>query len=349
MSRNDAFILTLAYPETVVAHPEEWYTMFLRFLGVGNKNYVRAGHAALVLIKKETGALEYYDFGRYITALSYGRVRSQKTDFELKVPLKAEIENDTILNLNTILEFFATQPKFTHGEGYLHASVCKVISYNLARTFIDNIQSKGFVRYAAFIKDASNCARFVTDVLIESTTNTKIKKQLIKSKWFTPSTIGNVVIADTENCVYKISELGEFHKFNSTIKKENIRLFLDQLKAYNPSLVGSLQPKDNTIKSNDAQWLSGTGSGAWFEIYDLNSKIEYRFRRISCYGTIDCDGIYRIDKEGFDINLDYQFQHHSNCLCFYIEQDSIQYRFDFVKEFKKKGEFCHLDRVKNER
>tara|TARA_R110002049_G_scaffold277284_1_gene455744 strand:+ start:175 stop:1182 length:1008 start_codon:yes stop_codon:yes gene_type:complete len=331
MSKNDAFILTLAYPETVVAHPEEWYPKFLRFFGVGNKNYVRAGHAALVLIKKETGALEYYDFGRYITALSYGRVRSQKTDFELQVPLKAEIENDTILNLNTILEFFATQPKFTHGEGHLYASICKVVNYNLARTFIDTLQSKGFVRYAAFIKDASNCARFVTDTLIESITNAEIKKQLIKSKWFTPSTIGNVVIADTENCVYKISELGEFYKFNTTVKKENIRLFLDRLKGYKSSLVGSIEPKHNSIKSNHAQWLSGIGSGAWFEIYDLNSKTEYRFRRISCYGTIDCDGIYEIDKEGFDISFKYQFQHNSNCSCFYIEQSSKYYKFNFLR------------------
>ena len=334
MFKNDAFILTLAYPETVVAHPEEWYAQFLRFLGVGNKKYVRAGHAALVLIKKETGTLEYYDFGRYITAHPYGRVRGQGTDFELKVPFKAEIENDVILNLKAILEFFATQPKFTHGEGHLYASVCKVVNYNLARTFIDKIQSRGFVRYAAFIKDASNCARFVTDALIESTTNSEIKKQLIKSKWFTPSTIGNVVIADTENCVYKISELGEFIKFNTTVKKENIRLFLDRLKDYNPSLVGSIEPKNNSVKSSHAQWLNGIGSGAWFEIYDLNSRTEYRFRRISGYETIDCDGVYKIDKVGFNSDLPYQFQHNSNCLCFYIKQNFIQYKFEYVKKYR---------------
>ncbi|QNK77458.1 hypothetical protein H7F37_15355 [Winogradskyella sp. PAMC22761] len=331
MSKNDAFILTLAYPETVVTHAKEWYSKFLRFLFVGSKKHVRAGHAALVLVNKGTGILEYYDFGRYITAFSYGRVRGKETDFELNVPLKAEIENDTIINLDAVLEFFATQPRFTHGEGHLYASICNVVNYNSAKTYIGEMQSKGFVRYAAFINDASNCARFVTDTLIESVTNLDIKKQLLKSKKFTPSTIGNVVIADTENRVYKVSESGEFVDFKSTVRKENIRLFIDRLKGYNSSLVGTIHPKHNTIKSNNAQWLNGIGSGAWFEIYDLKSNIEYRFRRISSYGTVDCDGIYKIDKEGFDINSEYQFLHNSNCLCFYIEQDSMQFQFDFIK------------------
>ena len=36
---------------------------------------LRAGHAALVLIDKEKGDLEYHDFGRYITSEPNGRVR----------------------------------------------------------------------------------------------------------------------------------------------------------------------------------------------------------------------------------------------------------------------------------
>ena len=52
MPQNDAFILTLAYPETIVSHADEWYSKFLRFAFVGSKKHVRAGHAALVLIQK---------------------------------------------------------------------------------------------------------------------------------------------------------------------------------------------------------------------------------------------------------------------------------------------------------
>ena len=86
---NTGIILTLAYPETIVTVSEEWFSPFLRYLGVGKKNYLRAGHAALVLINKETGILEYYDFGRCITPQPNGRVRGRYTDNELHIPLIA--------------------------------------------------------------------------------------------------------------------------------------------------------------------------------------------------------------------------------------------------------------------
>lgn len=208
---NTGIILTLAYPDTIVMVSDEWFSPFLRFVGVGKKNYLRAGHAALVLIEKETGVLEYHDFGRYITPPEpNGRVRGRDTDNELHFPLKAEIKDDKILNLDEILKFLATHPKLTHGEGNLIASVCNVIDYKKARTFITNMQNEHFIRYAAFIKNASNCARFVCDALITSVTEPKIKKNLENSKWFTPSTVGNVLLANTGPHAFKVSELVKF-------------------------------------------------------------------------------------------------------------------------------------------
>ena len=49
---STGIILTLAYPETIVMVADEWYSPYMCYLGVGKKNYVRAGHAALVLIDK---------------------------------------------------------------------------------------------------------------------------------------------------------------------------------------------------------------------------------------------------------------------------------------------------------
>lgn len=330
---NDGFILTLAYPETIVYHAEEWYSPFLRFLYIGSKNHVRAGHAALVLINKSTNILEYYDFGRYTTSLGYGRIRGKETDFELVLPMTAQIENDQILNLDNILKFLATHPKFTHGKGNLYASVCNAIDYHKAKQYINSLQNQGLINYAVFKKEASNCSRFVTDTLITSVTNPSIKSKLIKSKWFTPSTIGNVVVADTENHVYIVSESGETSKFNSTVNKENRRLFLDTLKGYNPSAIGTLEPKHNAVKKSHAQWLSGIGAGAWFELHDLGHHVEFRFRRISPYGHIDCDGIYEVDSGGFDISTDYEFIHYSNCQFFHIKQNTQTYRFNFLKNY----------------
>ncbi len=176
---NTGIILTLGYPETIVLHAEEWYSSYLKYLGVGSRTHVRAGHAALVLIHKETGELEYHDFGRYITPEPSGRVRGKEMDCELEFPIKAVIKNNTIVNLNEILYFLATNPKLTHGEGTLYASVCDEIDYQAAKDYITNMQDKYFIRYAAFLKEASNCARFINETIIASVTNSRIKKQLI--------------------------------------------------------------------------------------------------------------------------------------------------------------------------
>lgn len=325
---NTGVILTLAYPDTIVMVSEEWFSPFLRFIGIGKKNYLRAGHAALVLIDKDTGVLEYHDFGRYITPEPSGRVRGRDTDNELHFPIKADIQNDKIINLEAILEFLATHPKLTHGDGKLVASVCNAVNYQKARTHITNMQNKHFIRYAAFVKNACNCARFVTDALIDSVTNFEMKKNLENSKWFTPSTVGNVLLADTENHTYEVSDSGVITKFIGSQKSENLRCFLDKLKEHKPNFVGTLQPKSVEDLHKKAQWLSGIAAGAWFELHDLENNKEYRFRRISPYGNIDCDAVFSIDDDAFDYYLEYEFIHYSNCKFFHLKQGKNVFRFN---------------------
>ena len=329
---NSGIILTLAYPETIVMVSDEWYSPYLRFLGVGKKNYVRAGHNALVLIDKTTGVLEYHDFGRYITPIPNGRVRGKDTDHELDFPFTAVIDNDEIENLNDILIFLSTHPKLTHGDGKLIASVCNAIDYDKARSHITRMQNRHFIRYAAFIKDGCNCARFVTDSLIASVTDFKIKERLKKSKKFTPSTIGNVIIADTENFVYEISEEGYITTYQSSVKKDNRRYFLDRLKQHKPNFIGTLKPKHIEIKSHHAQWLDGIAAGAWFELHLTDVEHEYRFRRVSPHGNIDVDGLYKVDNTNFNYQETYRFVHYSNCAFYHIEQQQKIYRFDFIKK-----------------
>ena len=325
---NDGIIITLAYPETIVMHADEWYSPLLKYVGIGSKTHVRAGHAALVLIDKSTGILEYHDFGRYITSEPNGRVRGKKTDAELNFPLKAQFENGKLINLNEILKFLGTNPRLTHGDGKLVASVCDAIHYLSAKETITNLQNKDFIRYAAFIKSACNCARFVTSALIGGVTDESLKKKLKRSQWFTPSTVGNVVIVDTESYVYEVSETGVISKFESTVRKENIKYFLDKLRGFKPSYIGTLKPKENDVKKPHAQWLSGIAAGAWFELNDLGENVCYNFRRISPYGNIDVDSDYRVNDSSFNINKPYQFIHYSNCEFFHISQNDRVFRFE---------------------
>jgi hypothetical protein len=324
---NTGIILTLAYPETIVMVSKEWFSPFLRFLGVGKKNYLRAGHAALVLIDKQTGVLEYHDFGRYITPEPYGRVRGSETDNELHFPLKAEIKKDSIINLKEILEFLATHPKLTHGDGKMIASVCNAINYKKARTHITKMQHKHFIRYAAFLKDACNCARFVTDTLIASVTDSKIKQQLIKSKRFTPSTVGNVLLSNTEIHAYEVSESGIISEYKGSQTSENLKCFLDKLKHHEPSFVGTLKPKPVENLHEKAQWLSGIAAGAWFELHHIGHEIEYQFKRISPHGNIDVHDTFFVEDSTFNYNQNFQFVHYSNCSFFHIEQHGKIFKF----------------------
>lgn len=327
---NTGIILTLAYPETIVMVSEEWFSPYLRFIGIGKKNYLRAGHAALVLVNKETGILEYHDFGRYITLEPNGRVRGKTTDCELDFSLKADIKDGKITNLNVILEFLGTHPKLTHGDGKLIASVCDMVDYQKVRAHITMMQEKHFIRYAAFIKDACNCARFVTDSLIAGVTDKNIKKKLINSKWFTPSTVGNVVLANTGDFVYEVSDKGKISQFIGSQKSENIRCFLDKLRNYSPNFIGTLEPKLVNGICENAQWLSGIAAGAWFELHPTTSNSRYVFKRISPHGNIDIHATFLVDDTTFDYNLNYKFVHYSNCEFFHVEQNGRVYRFERV-------------------
>ncbi len=325
---NTGFIIPLAYPDTIVKISDEKLVPYLRFLGIGKKNYVRAGHAALVLIKKDSGILEYHDFGRYISPQGYGRVRGKETDNELDFSLKAEIKDGKIQNLKELLKFFATNPKLIHGEGKLIASVCEEIDYEKARNYITSMQERYFIRYGAFIKNATNCSRFITTTLIASVTNKSIAKRLIKSKRFTPSTVANVVIADTGNCVYEVSEQGEISEFKSSVKKENLRCFLDRLKTYEPTLIGNQKPLAVDDLHENAQWLGGVGAGAWFELHKTDNNIEYNYRRIAPCGNVNVNDVFVVNDSAFNYAKAFNFEQNSNCKFFHIKQNDKVFRFD---------------------
>ncbi len=332
---NTGTIIVMAYPDTVVMVADEWYSPLLQFIGIGKKNYVKAGHAALVLINKETGLLEYHDFGRYITPEPNGRVRGKETDHELDFPLKAELVGETIVNLDSILLYFANNPEKTHGDGKLIASVCSKVDYIKAKKHITGLMEKGSFRYAAFKKESSNCARFVTSTLIASVNDEKILKSLNNSLLFTPSTVGNVVRANTQDQIFEI--IGDsIFEFNSTVFKENFRCFLDKIPDHDYQVIGTLKPKLVDGLNDNAQWLSGIAAGAWFEISKSETYIEehYRIRRVSPHGSIDVDGLFKVDCITFNLDEVFEFVHDSNCHYCHVVQNEKRYRFEYVKKLE---------------
>jgi hypothetical protein len=161
-------IIALAWPDTKVIHEGKWYDKPMRWVGAINKEgYYNAGHAAFLLIHSTTGAIEYFDFGRYQTPMKYGRVRSKLSDPDIEMKHKALISNGKILNLEEILiERFHN--KACHGEGRLTASIVKNIDYNKAYQKAILMQKREAIDYGPFEFGGSTCSRFVAQTVLQS-------------------------------------------------------------------------------------------------------------------------------------------------------------------------------------
>ena len=110
MSTSQLTNLKLFYQIPIILFIKRYLKVNLKYINIGCENYVRAGHAALLLIDVQTGTLDYYDFGRYTCPQGYGRVRGKITDNELDFPIAAEIKDGHLINLNELLSFLATNP-----------------------------------------------------------------------------------------------------------------------------------------------------------------------------------------------------------------------------------------------
>ncbi|MGV6828636.1 MAG: DUF6695 family protein [Flavobacteriales bacterium] len=319
-------IISIAYPDTFVKHSNEWQCKVLPFLGLGTKDYIKAGHAALILINNKTGTASYFDFGRYITPFGYGRVRGANTDAELKLPIKAIIKENKLINLNKFLLWLDANPQKTHGEGRLLASICDDIDYHKAETKIQQLQQKGSIPYGAFIKNGCNCSRFVTEVLIEATFNETFKNALKKNKKFTPSTIGNVEKSASSE-VFEVSH-GVISKYQGSAFKENLTNYFKKKKE-------NLTTEKSKIKlPKNAQLLTGIGSSAWFEL--VSEKLPLNYYRIKKYNDlhqIDFDGVYKATSF-FIASKPYQFTYDSHCEYCHVLQEEKKIKLKFVETFK---------------
>ena len=334
-------IIVLAYPDTFVTVSDEWICKLLPLVGLGTWNYIKAGHAALILVENETGKARYFDFGRYVTPKGYGRVRGANTDAELEIPFPAEFSRDgTLENLNDFLYWLDENPLKTHGEGRLLASVCDAINFQKAETHILNLQSQGSIPYGAFDKTGSNCARFVTDTLLNATSEKKIIKALNFNKKFTPSTVGNVEKAALGD-VYEVFE-GHIKHFKGSAFKENLTNYFGRkrdVSASNgpPGMNGfnSLKEQEN-IKDflpKTAQRLAGTGSDAWFELVpdeDL-PKNYFRIRRFNEFFEVDFDGVYA------SVELDslepFEFTYDSHCAFCHVLQNNKKIKLECIGHY----------------
>ncbi|NIJ43570.1 hypothetical protein FHR24_000009 [Wenyingzhuangia heitensis] len=318
---TDGVIVILSYPDTVVRPAYgEFSSKIWPLFGVGTKDAVQAGHAALLLIHKEQQTVDYYDFGRYITSYGAGRVRSKETDVELEVPLKAIFKNNQLINIDELLLWLNKHPEKTHGSGRLVASVNTEINYRKAIFFIDKLIDEKEIPYGAFVKKGSNCARFVTDTIINSCSDKQIQLKLKTSNLFTPSPIGNVIKGTTENEILVVHNSKIQHYANRSVLKEYFSCFFNKFDVELSGIGTEFPDKENFFIEN-ATWLGGIGSGAWFKMESV-VKNTYKIARYTAMGVNDFKGEFIEESLRFNPSLKYQFIHPTNCKEVVVKQNN---------------------------
>lgn len=337
LEEHQDLALVMAWPDQTARGDERWMAV-LKQLGIVKNLNFKVGHAAMVLIHRKTGALAYFDFGRYITPRGYGRARSVESDPRLALETRAQInDSDEIANLAAILEELHQIEDATHGGGRLFFSVATGLSYATAHRFASQIVSQGPIKYGAIARGNNSCSRYVAQVLLAGFPgNHPARRRITLPESIKPSPMSNVVNAAPDGVVHC------YHKGKLVAKQMNrwhsLHFQIDQL-LYNfsstksKSLPCDMEPgsiaepqRPKTVPAT-AQWLGGIGEGAWFILdrdaegdaltvtkYAANGHEEYR---------VACAGNHPINPD-----MPYQFTYHCHHKCHSV----VQYGKEIVLE-----------------
>jgi hypothetical protein len=264
MKKFDGVALVIAWPQTYCKQAGAWYDLPMRWLGFNVDYYYQAGHAAIVLVHKETGECKYFDFGRYHSPFGYGRARSAETDPELKIESLAQIDPQSgfVLNANQIFNELQGN-RSCHGDGTLYGSQIQV-NYTKALSRARLVQEITFVKYGPFTLGGSNCSRFVSSVVQAGSPSIRNLIPLIVFVPLTPTTLTNVNAGNKKCCLPKFEQNG----LKLKVLRPNFRNWSTDLTWLNKTYPAPTRHPNVPV---DAQWLSGEGYGSWFSV-SINGK-----------------------------------------------------------------------------
>lgn len=215
--KNKSAIIMLAWPDTPAIQVGSWYEPVTKLLGFNKNGYYVAGHSALVLVDPDTGALHYFDFGRYHTPAGFGRIRNADSDPDLMVSEKAEYGEYGEIDNEEHLLLALSKYKSFHGHGNMFASIAYGVDFKKAFAFAKNQQNKDAILYGPFAYKGTNCSRFTSRVYRSGVYNWYKKAQTVLPISITQTPMGNVLIASIKNIFYKVE--------NSFVQKRQANIF----------------------------------------------------------------------------------------------------------------------------
>ena len=303
LDNKNSAIISLAWPFATARAPEKVWA-FLKKIGLLKNLNFRIGHAAMLVAKNDE--LLYYDLGRYISPLGYGRVRSKETDPKLAIettPIwnkKGELEN-----LSSIFQELEDKKKATHGDGAIYASITYGANIENTLRYLKVLQKEGLQKYGALKKNKTNCGKVVAKAILEGLDENSITYKKInnpntysQTPYFNvlaASSSGDFVIWENGSEKWKKVEIKDAladlirKGYESFSRKKSKLLSSDEFvgQNYQPLTI----PKN--IKET-ATYLGGIGEGAWHEL-TLNSETEVCMKRYFYSGEFEFENTYLVN------------------------------------------------------
>jgi hypothetical protein len=306
LSENkNAAVIPLAWPE-MTARGQEKIWVILRKLGLVKNINFKVGHAAMV-VALDTQFL-YYDFGRYITPMGYGRTRSAETDPKLTLHTKPKWSpQGTLTNLEELCAELESIKQATHGDGPLYASINHETNPLTLFKYIHGIIDSGYIRYNALVRSHSNCARFVAQAILAGwSKNSVFRKRFLLPVTLAPTPYFNVLAA-SENGKYIIWQNGKGAYFSNKIGHSLKELLSNSLESFTsksakilPSdeLPGQYFPPKSRPENliNEALFLGGIGEAAWHHL-EITEKEEVKMTRYYNTGEFEFEANYLVSAE----------------------------------------------------
>lgn len=329
--------LILTWPDATIRGDEKWMMFFKKIGIVKNLNF-KVGHTGIVIIKRETGEMLFYDFGRYITPRGYGRARSTFSDPHLEIDLRATFDNDRIANLDEIAERFETLKPAMHGEGILYFSVAQHINFELAKAYGDDCVRQGNFPYGAIARKNNNCSRFIVRMLMASSERYNWRHSINFPETFKASPISNIVNAVPDRMIFSYAP-GQSLKHFRMNRWQSLCFFIGKLADNvirkraidlpDDRIIGRLDLPDRPgALPDDAQYLGGIGDGAWFCIQPTpDDKII--IERFTSNGQPE----YVVIGEAsvpVDLSQSFEVTYDSHLLVTHISQSGVKIRIDHI-------------------
>lgn len=333
----DDLAIILTWPDATMRGDEQWMMLFKKIGLVKNLNF-KVGHTGIVIIKRSTGLMLFYDFGRYITPRGYGRARSMESDPKLEIGIKALFDGSDLSNLESIVQHFELLKPAMYGEGPLYFSIATDIDFDMAKAYGDACVIEGTYPYGAVAKNNNNCSRFITRMLMRASEKYSWLHSINFPESIKASPISNVVNAVKDRIIYRYSNNSGMKRFKMN-RWQSFWFLIQKLGDNVYSHKASLLPNDQIIGSMEyshrplnipegAQYLGGVGDGAWYHAETLNAE-ELMIRRFSSRGDIEYSVLANAPSE-VDLAKPFQFTYDSHLLFTHVIQDGRKVKITHV-------------------